>query len=351
MAQVSVIIPVYNCEKYIQNCIESILNQTYSDYELILVDDGSTDLSGKVCDEFAQKDRRIVVVHKENGGGAGEARNYGLSIASSPFICFVDSDDWIQPIMLETLMTAQSKRNYDVVICGYCSIPEDKNSDRGIPTYYKAENFHNNGEVIEFFTGKYPEGMVGYPWNKLYKKIIIDKYHIEFPKMRRLEDGIFNVEYFEHAESCCILQDILYNYRISQQVEKRKLPLDFYSLIEKFVLHYYKKLKKWDRFSSETEKPMVFYFLNDFVCCLENIFFCKDDISFKNRKRMLVQLHEKKLVKYMLKKERNIPRYSQIVLCLFEKKRYVLLSMVIHLKILLKTKLNRLFQMIKRVAN
>ena len=119
MAKISVIVPVYNCEAYITQCIESVLRQTFRDFELILVDDGSKDKSPEICERYALRDSRIKVIHKPNGGGAGEARNVGLDSASSPFISFIDSDDWIKADMLEKLWAAQQRDDSDLVICGY----------------------------------------------------------------------------------------------------------------------------------------------------------------------------------------------------------------------------------------
>lgn len=351
MAQVSVIIPVYNCEKYLCKCVDSVLAQTYEDFELILVDDGSTDASGKICDVYKERDVRVSVIHKENGGGAGEARNYGLSKATSPFVCFIDSDDWVEPNLLETMVRTQWEKDYDVVICGYRNIVSMDNTDSNTEIFYDKGCYISERQVRRFFMSKYPEGMVGYPWNKLYRKSIIDQNKIVFPKMRRLEDGIFNVEYFEHVNKCGVIPDILCNYRISQQVEKRKLPVDFFNLMEIFVLHYYRKLKAWELPRIETERPMVFYFLNDFVCCIENIYFNKSEITHTERKKLLENLQEKKLVKYMIQKEREVPRYSRVILRLFEKRRYGLLGIIIRAKMFLKTKLNKVFQRVKQVAN
>ena len=114
---VSVIIPIYNCEKYLNECISSVLGQTYKDFELILVDDGSTDNSLNICYEFAKKDSRIIVIHQENGG-VSSARNKGLKNAKGEFITFVDSDDYVENDWLKMLLTAILANNADVSICG-----------------------------------------------------------------------------------------------------------------------------------------------------------------------------------------------------------------------------------------
>lgn len=351
MSKISVIVPVYNCETYIGQCIESVLQQTFTDFELLLVDDGSSDQSGIICDRYAQKDSRIRVIHKSNGKGAGEARNRGLQCALSSFVTFLDSDDWLREDMLQKMWDARQKYNSDVVICGYRNVVSLENPVYNFDTKYRAEFITGQQNVREFFVKYFPEGMVGYPWNKLYRTDIIRNNHLQFPKMRRLEDGIFNIEYFSCAESICVIEDVLYNYRASQQVEQRKLPKDFYSLMETFVKHYYRTLKQWGFQIKDVQKPIVFYFLNDFVGCLENIFYSPEFKTGKERMDMVSELRDNRLVHYMLKQERQVGRYPGIVLDLFEKKYFRQMRLIIKAKILLKVRLYKLFQMIKKVAN
>ena len=117
----SVIVPIYNVEEYLEKCLDSIINQTYKNLEIILVDDGSPDKCPQICDEYAKKDDRIVVIHKENGG-VSSARNLGLDIAKGEFITFVDSDDWIDETMYEKMMLKQAEENLDLVFTRYKTI-------------------------------------------------------------------------------------------------------------------------------------------------------------------------------------------------------------------------------------
>ena len=115
---ISVIVPVYKVEQYLPQCIESIINQTYRNLEIILIDDGSPDNCGKICEEYAQKDKRIKVFHKKNGG-LSDARNYGIARASGEYLAFVDSDDWIEPDMYEVLVNWIEDHQTDIVSCGF----------------------------------------------------------------------------------------------------------------------------------------------------------------------------------------------------------------------------------------
>lgn len=351
MAEISVIVPVYNCEQTIDKCIDSVLQQSFKDWELILVNDGSIDRSGEICCSYAKMDDRITVIEKENGGGAGEARNAGILKATSPFLCFIDSDDWIDYVMLEHLYNAQKEKDYDIVICGYHNIINEAEDS------YNSETVSENREVIgqqdvrDYFVKYYPEGMVGYPWNKMYRTSLIRDNHLQFPKMRRLEDGIFNTEVFERAKSCRVLEEALYNYRVGGQVELRKLPKDFYVLVEKFVLQYYDKLENWGYDIRKCEGPILYYFLNDFVCCLENVCYGSNKVSLKEQRKYMNMLHNNQLIQMMLLKDRQVPRYSKIILKLFENKYYVILRGTVNLKVFLKVKLSRFFLALKRKWN
>ena len=116
MSKISVIVPVYKAEKFLSNCIKSILNQTYHDLEVILVDDGSPDSSGQICEEYAKKDNRIKVIHQKNAGVAA-ARNVGLDLATGDYITFVDSDDYIRPQMYEKMLKCAQNNHCDLVMC------------------------------------------------------------------------------------------------------------------------------------------------------------------------------------------------------------------------------------------
>ncbi|NST07596.1 glycosyltransferase, partial [Enterococcus faecalis] len=123
MPKISIIVPVYNVEKYLEKCVRSILAQTFTDFELILVDDGSPDSSGAMCDQFAEQDQRVKVIHKENGG-LSDARNAGIEIATGEYLGFVDSDDYIADDMYELLYTNIVKEDADLSICGIYDVYE-----------------------------------------------------------------------------------------------------------------------------------------------------------------------------------------------------------------------------------
>lgn len=183
MYTVSVIVPVYNAEKYIETCISSVLNQTFTDFELILIDDGSEDESGHICDEYATKDTRIRVFHKENGGPSA-ARNSGLNVAQGEWILFLDSDDWIVPESLQLLM---SEVVPETAIIQY--LYED--GQKGIPQNQITE-FRPKDAFARMMEGT--DGL-GYIWNKLYRRRVIKEIRFD-ERFRMSEDILFNAEIF-----------------------------------------------------------------------------------------------------------------------------------------------------------
>ena len=186
-SKISIIVPVYKAEKYLKRCVDSILAQTYTNFELILVDDGSPDTCPAMCDQFAMQDNRIKVIHKKNGG-VSSARNEGIKVATSPFITFVDSDDYVTERYVEHLMQNEKA---DYIVSGYLEV---KNDGQLTPhTLRKAsiliDDIRNVPELINLV----PLGMV---WGRRYKKQLIADNNLFFDEsMRRGEDVFFNAQY------------------------------------------------------------------------------------------------------------------------------------------------------------
>ena len=166
---VSIIVPVYNVEQYLEKCVNSIINQSYKNLEIILVDDGATDNSGKICDELAKLDNRIKVYHKENGG-LSDARNYGVERATGEYIGFVDSDDYIDPKMYEKLYEAIKKENVDVVECSFKIIYPGRVDFFSTEKYYEILG---KQEYLEEYLKM--RRIFGSVWTKLIKSTIAKK--------------------------------------------------------------------------------------------------------------------------------------------------------------------------------
>lgn len=204
--KISIIVPIYKAEKTISRCVRSILDQTYTNTEIILVDDGSPDSSGKICDEFAINDKRVKVIHQKNAG-VSVARNIGIENATGTYIQFVDSDDYLELNMCEVLQSYIDKYNVDMVCCGFrrtCELRKFKASSVGC-------GYYNSFQVLDKnILGLYYSGFFNSPCNKLYKRSLILE---GFPINTSLgEDLIFNLRYFDNINSFYITNNQLYNY-------------------------------------------------------------------------------------------------------------------------------------------
>ena len=203
---ISIIVPVYNVEKYICKCIDSILNQTFTDFELIRIDDGSTDKSGKICDEYKKKDSRIKVIHKKNEG-LSSARNIGLDIAQGKYIGFVDSDDYIDENMYEVLYKDIRNNNSDISMCEYDFIYDNNQIEEFNDEKYII-NYSNYEALSLFYTSKYMFFVVA--WNKLYKKEIFKD--IRYPVGKINEDGFIAHKIIFNCKKITYNSEKLYHY-------------------------------------------------------------------------------------------------------------------------------------------
>jgi glycosyltransferase involved in cell wall biosynthesis len=210
MAKVSIIVPIYNVEKYLEKCLNSLINQTLTDIEIILVNDGSTDNSGKIADSYAANDKRIKVIHQKNAG-LSSARNAGLACASGTFVGFVDPDDWIDEKTYEKMYSIAMEENCDVVSCAMSNVYK-----HGIvPIPKSADVCINLNEIgLGDFGITYFDIFSSSACNKLYKRDIIEKHKLSFidNKIIPSEDGIFNIMFLVHATKVRILPDRFYFY-------------------------------------------------------------------------------------------------------------------------------------------
>jgi glycosyltransferase involved in cell wall biosynthesis len=205
-AKISVIVPVYNVEKYLKRCVDSILNQIYKNLQIILVDDGSKDGSGKICDEYAKKDHRITVIHQENSG-VSDARNAGLDISIGDYIGFIDSDDYVNERMYEELLKSSVEKQADIAICRYINFSGERvaiiEKSDDVKIVYTAnqalENLHSSdGEVYMLI------------WNKLYRKELFNG--LRYPSGKINEDEFVTYKVLSKANQIVMLQKALYYY-------------------------------------------------------------------------------------------------------------------------------------------
>ena len=236
---ISIITPVYKVEKYIHRCVDSVLNQSYIDFELILVDDGSPDNCPAICDEYAKKDSRIKVIHKDNGGSS-DARNYGLDICSGDYITFLDSDDFWHKDYLKIMLDYLQKYNADIVQCCF---------EKGTGEFFLQTTSKNKIKILNKYEALKDYSYKVIPWSKLYKKDIIG--NIRFPIGIICEDDATYYKFVYNANKIAIISDILYYYYQSP-VSITRNNNNF--LKEDFIKVYEERI---DFFEDKNEKELV----------------------------------------------------------------------------------------------
>lgn len=245
---ISIVMPVYNAAKYLYNIFEDVLNQTFENWELIAVNDCSKDESGKICDEFAERDKRIRVLHLKENGGAGNARNKGIDIAKGEYITFVDADDDIELNLYEKVCKVLSQSAVDVVAWGLIEEYFDKKeqlvskNELVFPETFCADK----GEVEKVVLLLEEKTLLGYQWNKVYKRELLNGNNIRFENAVLYEDYFFNVEVMKHAQSMYMLNEALYHYkkRVNDSITTRFVP-EYFELSHRRVKTMYDLCEEW----------------------------------------------------------------------------------------------------------
>lgn len=226
--KVSIIVPVYNVEEYLSKCLDSIINQSYKNLEIICVDDGSTDKSGVICDEYAKKDSRIKVYHKTNEG-VSSARNLALSASTGDYIGFVDSDDWIEPTMYETLVNAIESKQADIAVCSFSKVYNNK-IDKIQNNQHIKEDILGISDILRYAFN--PDNYRGFNigiWNKLFTTKFLKLCQFE-ENLLCGQDFVFFVEATLKSKSCVYIHNHLYNYYKRNDSNVRNQNLNFRSL-------------------------------------------------------------------------------------------------------------------------
>lgn len=206
---ISIIVPIFKAEEYLSKCINSILSQTYTNFELLLIDDGSPDNSGKICDEYASKDTRIRVFHKQNGG-VSSARNLGLKEAKGEWICWVDADDWIENNMLELLVNKALQDFADMVMCDYKTIGLKYKDSTYCETNILGVSINNKLDLVKDSLSNLISGAL---WFKICKKDLYTKYNINFIEgADMIEDFSCSIKLIHYSSKITYVNEVLYNY-------------------------------------------------------------------------------------------------------------------------------------------
>lgn len=249
--EISVIVPVYKVVNYVETCLNSILEQTFTNWECIIVDDGSPDKSGEICDRFVELDNRFKVVHKPNGG-LSSARNAGLAIAAGKYIAFVDSDDWVDKNYLSTLYKLITDNDAQLAQCGY--VKEFKTFKRKKPIVFNSPVMEGEEVPVELLLRN---RLPGFMWNKLFRKEIIIS---DFPEGKVYEDYSVMTQWAENIKKIAITPEILYHYRMRKGSITASSDSGFQIDFMNAIFLRVQKLKELypENFSSEDEDIFIY---------------------------------------------------------------------------------------------
>ena len=260
---VSIIVPVYNAEACLRRCVESVLNQEYADFELLLADDGSRDGSGRICDEYAAADSRVRVFHKENSG-VSDSRNLCLDQARGRYLQFLDADDWITANATKLLVQAMEEHLCDLVISDFYRVVGERVSPKGDIDEVQVLSREEYASHMMENPANYYYGVL---WNKLYRREIVERHHLRMdPAISWCEDFMFNLEYIRRAETFFALQVPVYYYvktkgslctqgiSISKTIQMKLTVFEYYNQFYKTVL---------DEEEYEKQRLKIYRFLID----------------------------------------------------------------------------------------
>lgn len=257
---ISIVVPVYKSEKTLAGCLESLLAQTYQDIEVICVIDGSPDRCGDICDAYAEKDGRVKVIKRENGG-VSSARNRGIDEAAGEYILFVDSDDTVEPDYCEKMWKAYQETGAELVICGFHHwyVGRDVVKQPSNPGIYDAKNF--SAEFLKL----YQEGFLNMPWNKLFQKKLTGRFDTS---LSLGEDLLFNMDYLGNCKKVAVISDALINYIQEENgntlsSKKRDNKLEIASKVCAKVQTYYEHLSGDKNLHPVIAGKFVMEFLDD----------------------------------------------------------------------------------------
>lgn len=280
---VSVIIPIYNVRGFIDKGIKQVLKQTYQEYEIILIDDGSTDGSLDECIKWEQNEERITVLHQDNNG-AGSARNLGIENAKGEYIYFFDIDDEIHPKLLDYNVRCMEEFDADIVVFGYRSIDVVYNLESRVSfteTYIKS-----NAQLKDIFVSEFIQKINGFPWNKFYRKSFLDTYNLRFENQRIQQDEVFNLLCYRHISKMFISPEIFYDYYVYSKGNTRSSFIRDRFDIYKSVRKHFEELKSyWNLKDNVLNNYLSKRFYDGVITCLTFNLIHPDNTFSKNEKR------------------------------------------------------------------
>lgn len=345
--KISVIMPVYKVEEYVGKAIESIQAQTLTEWEFFAVDDGTPDRSGEICEEYATKDPRIKVIHKENGG-APSARNVAIDMAKGEYMYFLDSDDWAEPTMLEDMYNLAKRDNAQLVVAGFY-----------IDTYYNDTEYRQDDYLVEdaVYSDKetfrknayklFDHNLLYTPWNKLYEAKYILENKLYFPKTL-WDDFPFNVSVVRNIDRVTVTSKQYYHFiRKRAESETAAYKPVMYDKREEEHGWMVDLYKEWGIDDAESMEMIARRYVERFIGCVENLTNPKCELSYAEKRKQVKEMLSKAHVAESLKLAKPRSSYMKLLLVPLKMKNVTLTLLESQAITFVKTRNTKVFSKLK----
>lgn len=346
--KVSVVMPVYNVEKFVEKAINSVLNQSYENFELILVNDKSTDKSLEILKKYEEKDSRIKVVDKPVNEGLGYARNSGMEVATGDYIYFIDSDDYVEPNLIEECVKSIEENQSDVVIFGYSEDQENNGVTTEVKEFKTESLIAERDEFKKEFCKLYEKTIIHSTCNKFYKLSILRNNHLKFLKVSMCEDVFFNLQFFKVVERVTIIDKIFYHY-MKRNIETLIVKynpqrFEFMCDVHRQVLEL---VKGYGVDTKENIELLSKIYLRTVIFCIIQLFNKNTNLSKKKRIEIIREIVDDDLVQRALNFNRYLGKSEKIYAYMIARKNIYLIYYMSNMVNLLKSKLNVVYRRIK----
>lgn len=354
MIKVSIVIPVFNMGYTLSNCLKSLLNQTYSNIEIIIVDDGSNDNTFEVCKKFEQKTDKIKTYRIENSG-SGPARNYGILKSTGDYVYFMDADDLLEPNAIELLVKNAINKDSDLIVFGYKKV-----SSKGKEVFIKKyEDEEYSGEFVRenyhlFFDMNFKRGIQGAPWNKFFDLNLIKKYDIKFPALKRHQDEVFISRYVKYTRKVTFLSDILYTHFLNDVRSKLiKFPINYIEIVKKLYQYRLEIILDYNNDNKKVYSLIYVEYIYNMLKAFDIIFSKKSRFNKKERldwiKKEVNSIQVDKELLKLANYNSKLKLWQIKVFCyLIENKDYRKIYLLIKTRVFLQTKLTFIIDRLKR---
>ncbi|MBO5425447.1 MAG: glycosyltransferase family 2 protein [Lachnospiraceae bacterium] len=345
--KVSIIMPVYKVEEYVGKAIESIQAQTLTDWEFLIVDDGTPDKSGEICDAYAKDDKRITVIHKENGG-APSARNVAIDIAKGEYIYFMDSDDWAEPTMLEDMYNLAVRDNAQLVVSGFYIDTYYGKGKYITDEYYVDETVFPNRESFRKNAYKlFDKNQLYSPWNKLFEAKYIMDNNLRFPTTF-WDDFPFVLDVIKDIERVTVTSKCYYHFlRARTESETAAYRPGMYEKREEEHGWMMELYKGWHVGDSASIDMIARRYLDRFIGCIENVTNPKCELTKKEKKAEIGRMLQNPRLDKMLEKAKTRSLYMKIMLLPIRWKNVTLTYMEAKFITFVKNRNTKLFTKLK----